>query len=216
LIQLLAALLLASTAGAQTLPARGQEGAGMSDSRIQSLELSVRQIQSGAPTLTSSPTIRGEINAVGGMEVDGQAVFDASSTFRGGVFGNVHNSSQAVRITPDWSTTPLVCLSTLAVRGSTITIHAQGELAVAGAAWTGHAGYLLNGACPQGWTCSGTCTDNINPYRMGNDAGGGIHQFSINARETAAYGAQNVCIWACANTDPGTTGTRLEFWLEGN
>ena len=166
----------------------------------------------GNNTFSGVTTHSGSVTNSAAVTNSGNVVFNASSTFKGGVFGIVHNSTQALRMTGvSWGTTGLVSRSTLTVVGSTITIHASLNVRQTGAGNV-YAGYLIDGLCPSRWTCSATCTSNVVPWESNNDT---RSSFTITARETAAHGTHTVSIWACSDAGTAANGT-LEFWLEAN
>ena len=181
----------------------------------------------GDLTVTGASTVSGNLAVSGALTVTGATTlnnpvtvssfttFNSSVTINGGTFGNVHNSTQSNRMTGiNWGTTGLMCRSTLTVVGSTITIRAQGSIDQSAAAADYSAGYLINGACPRGFTCSATCTSNRGGWTLLN-GGNTFTPFSLQFRDTVAHGSTNICIWACDGTGTDATGT-LEFWLEAN
>ncbi len=161
------------------------------------------QLRSGVPVLNSSPTYRGK------------PTFDSGIIFGDGTEQTTAytdlTSTQAARITGlSWGSAGIVCRSTLTITASTITIHASIKVVGTGAG-NANAGYLIDGACPSGHTCSGTCTSNVNPWETNNDTN---HSLTIVARETKASASHDVCIWACSDAGTVASGV-LEFWLEG-
>lgn len=217
------------------LPVRAQELSSgpvrslFRDTRLDTIEQLVREVRSGNADLTGTPTFRnganlggstfagdatfsGSITNTGSVTNSGNVVHNASTTFNGGVFGNVHITTRSVRGTGiSWGSSGLVSKSTLTVIGSTITIHANIHIRTSGAANI-YAGYLIDGRCPSSWTCSGTCTSNQNPWGTNNDTRASM---TIDTVETVAHGSHTVSIWACA--DSGTTANgAYDFRLEAN
>jgi hypothetical protein len=164
---------------------------------------------------TAANSVR-EIGFYGSTDtVSGTMVFKSSAQFDAGVFGNVHNSSQAVRIVDvSWGSAGLVCKSTLTVIGSTFTIIAGVSINSAGAPPVVVAGYLFDGVAPTAFNPSATCSGNKTPWKMSMVSQDDV-SFSINARETAAHGSHNICIWAC-NSQGTTAGGNLDFRVEYN
>ena len=200
-------LILAALCHAETLPQAILDPAASEVSEY--LHQEIRKDRAAAGQIAADNTWTGTSSFSGA----GQS--NSSWTFAGGVFGNVHNSSQSVRMSGvNWGSTGLVCRSSLTIVGSTITIHAAGSVSHAAGNAIRYAGYLIDGVCPVGWTCSNTCTSNNNPWGNNQDDGG-QDDWTIQARETAAYGVHTVCVWACSSA--GTTaGGNLEFWVEAN
>ncbi len=159
-------------------------------------------ISTGAPTQKLEVTGTIYSNSGGFKFPDGTTQVTAATA--------TEASSAAVRMTGvSWGSVGLVARSTLTISGSTITIHASMSVTTAGSGNT-FAGYLIDGRCPDRYTCSSTCASNVTPWKTNNDTNSYI---TLQARETVASGSHTVSIWVC--NDAGTTAAGTsEFWIE--
>lgn len=166
----------------------------------------------GSATFNSTVTTRAAVVNTSTVTNSGNVVFNASATFNAGVFGNVHNDTQSVRMTGiSWGSVGLVCRSTLTITASTFTVHAS-VLAVTGGVGNVVAGYLLDGRLLSRFTQSVTCNSNLLPWKSNGDTVVGVN---VQGRETVAYGSHTICLWVCADAGTSASGS-AEFWATGN
>lgn len=128
-----------------------------------------------------------------------------------GAGAGVETSTRSNRMTGvDWGSVGLICKSTLTVTATQIKIYSSIKIVGSGVG-NGNAGFLVNGACPSGYTCSASCASNVNPWETTNDTN---HSLTITDFHSGSSASYAICIWACsdAGTDAsGSASFRLDY-----